>query len=129
MFVKVLILRWALVIGSTITYIALQLAFHLGFDHVYLIGIDHNYGKLSELFPPGKITISKENIHLVNKCHFDKNYYKIGDQIGVPHVKLQNEAYMKADEVFKQHSKCVYNAGIDSQLNVFDKISYNSLFV
>lgn len=115
-------------LGSTVTYIGLQLAFHLGFQNVYLIGVDNSYGKLSELFPPGKIRITEENYHIVQQCHFSKNYYKIGDQLGVPNTKLQNEAYAEADRVFKEFGRNVYNAGVDSKLDVFEKVDYTSLF-
>lgn len=89
-------------LGSTVTYLAIQLAYHLGCDPVYIIGVDHNYGELPKLFPPGKITITEENIHLVQGVHFNKDYYKIGDQIGVPHVKYQEDAYSKAREIFEK---------------------------
>ncbi len=28
--------------GATVTYVALQLAYHMGFEQVILIGVDHN---------------------------------------------------------------------------------------
>ena len=36
--------------------------------------------------------MSPENLHLVQQCHFQKDYYKVGDKIGVPHVKNQEKA-------------------------------------
>ena len=115
-------------LGGTITYVALQLAYHLGCNPVYLIGVDHNYGKLPELFPPGKIEITPENVHLVRQCHFDKNYYKIGDLIGVPHVDLQNQSYSLSNDEFKRIGRSVFNAGIQSQLDIFPKVEYAKLF-
>ncbi len=115
-------------LGSTVTYIALQLAFHLGCDPVILLGVDHNYGKLPELFPPGKIRVTSENYHLVRQCHVDPNYYQIGDLIGVPHVRLQDAAYAKAREVFERHDRRVWNAGLHSRLEVFPRVSYADLF-
>ena len=115
-------------LGSTVTYISLQLAFHLGCDPVYLIGVDHNYGELPKLFPPGKITITEENIHLVRGLHFDDDYYKVGDQIGVPNVKIQEDAYAKAREVYERHGRHIYNAGLNSKLEVFEKCNFDDLF-
>ena len=115
-------------LGSTVTYLALQLAYHLGCNPVYLIGVDHNYGELPKLFPPGKITVTKDNIQLVNGLHFSNDYYKIGDQIGVPHVTYQNQAYAKAREVFTASNRTVLNAGVDSHLTVFDTCDYQELF-
>lgn len=115
-------------LGSTVTYIALQLAYYLGCEPVYLIGVDHNYGELPKLFPPGKVEVTEENYHLVQQCHFDKNYYKIGDKIGVPDVEKQEKAYAKAREVFERHGRHIYNAGVDSMLDVFERCDYSTLF-
>ena len=115
-------------LGSTVTYIGLQLAFHLGCSPVYVIGVDHNYGKLPELFPPGKIEITAENIDLVRQCHFSENYYKIGDVIGVPNVEAQEDFYRHARKVYEQHGRKVFNAGVDSKLDVFERVPFDSLF-
>lgn len=115
-------------LGSTVTYISLQLAFHLGCDPVYVIGVDHSYGKLGEKFPPGKLKITEENFDLVQQCHFDKNYYKIGQTIGVPNVSLQNKAYEKAREVFGENKRRIYNAGKNSMLEAFERVEYMDLF-
>ena len=114
--------------GGTITYIMLQFAFHLGFKEVYIIGLDHNYGKLPELFPPGKIEVTQENYPLVQQCHYDKDYYKIGDRLGVPNVEAQNKAYSLANKMFQENERKIYNASTFSKLDVFDKVKFNSLF-
>jgi hypothetical protein len=115
-------------LGGTVAYIMMQFAFHLGFDEVYFIGIDHNYGKLPELFQPGKITVTEENYELVQQCHFDKDYYKIGDVLGVPNVDRQNKAYEKCKEIFESKNKIIKNAGIDSKLDIFETVNFKDLF-
>lgn len=115
-------------LGSTVTYIGLQLAFHLGCSEVYLIGVDHNYGELPKKFPPGKITVTEENIEEVRKCHFSSKYYQVGDVIGVPNVEAQEDFYRHAREVYEQHGRRVYNAGVDSMLNVYERADFASLF-
>ena len=54
-------------LGSTITYINLQLAFHLGCNPVYIIGVDHSYGEIGKILPPGKVTITKEILEKIKK--------------------------------------------------------------
>lgn len=115
-------------LGSTVTYIALQLAYHLGCDPVYLIGVDHDYGELPDHFPPGKITITEENIDLVRGLHFTDRYYRVGDQIGVPNVAYQERAYTRAEQAFEASGRKVYNAGLDSKLDVFERCSFEPLF-
>lgn len=115
-------------LASTVTYIGLQLAFHLGCDPVYVIGIDHNYGELPRMFPPCKITISEDNIHLVRGLHLKEDYYKVGDVIGVPSVDYMEEGYAKAREVFELRGRRIYNAGVNSKLEVFERCEFASLF-
>jgi hypothetical protein len=93
-----------------------------------VIGLDHNYGELSSLFPPGKITITEENIDLVRQCHFSKDYYKIWDKIGVPNVVLQEEAFEKAREIYELHGRQLLNATRGGCLEIFDRVNFESLF-
>lgn len=115
-------------LGSTVTYIMLQLAYHLGCDPVYLVGLDHDYGELPRLFPPGKITITEENIELIRGLHFSNQYYKLGDQIGVPDVVMQEAAYTRAREVFEADGRRVINASAHTALEVFDRCEFEGLF-
>jgi hypothetical protein len=114
--------------GYTITHIMLQLAYHLGVKEVYIIGLDHSYGKLSQLFKPGKITVSEENYHLVQECHYDKHYYKIGDQIGVPHIDKQEMAYDLCKREYELDGRKIFNASTQSKLDIFEKVNYMDLF-
>lgn len=109
-------------LGSTVTYIMLQLAFHLGCNPVYIIGLDHNYGKFPEIFPPGKIKITNEIYDLVKNCHFDSNYYKIGDVIGVPWVQQQERAYELAERVFKKSNRSLVNVSDTTKLTLIPRL-------
>ncbi|MEN6627913.1 MAG: glycosyltransferase [Candidatus Sumerlaeia bacterium] len=115
-------------LASTVTHIGLQLAWHLGCDPVYLIGVDHNYGELPRLYPPCKITITEDNYDLVRGIHVQDDYYKIGDVIGVPPVDYMEAGYRKAREAFEEDGRRVINAGLDSKLEVFEKAEFAALF-
>ena len=110
-------------LGSTVTYIMLQLAFFLGCDPVYIVGLDHSYGALSRKFPPGKIFVTEDNIDIVRTCHVDPNYYKLGDVIGVPWVAMQELAFSKAFEVFRANGRTLLNASHTTNLDVIPRIS------
>lgn len=112
---------------GTVAYAMMQLAYFLGFKEIYVIGIDHNY-PLSERFPPGKLIITEENYGLVQECHFDKNYYKIGEVIGVPNTLNQDMEYAKAREFLDSKGVIIKNAGVDSKLKAFEFIDFKSLF-
>ncbi len=115
-------------LGGSVTYLMIQLAYHLGCDPVYLAGVDHNYGELPKVFPPGKITITEENIHLIRGLHFNDRYYKVGDRIGVPWMEAQERAYELARETFEGEDRRIINAGIDSKLEIFEKCDFGSIF-
>lgn len=116
-------------LGSSVTYLMLQLAYHLGCDPVYIIGLDHDYGELPHLFPPGKIRITEENIHLIQGLHFTSKYYKVGDQIGVPDVERQEQAYSLAMEEFQKAGRKLLNASARSSLQVIPRCDYDSIFM
>ncbi|MCH6255227.1 DUF115 domain-containing protein [Puniceicoccaceae bacterium K14] len=115
-------------LGSTVTYFNLQLAFHLGCDSVYLIGLDHDYGEVVEKLPPGKVKITPEVYEMIKDSHFAPGYHKIGGYIGVPYVKYQEQAFKKAKSVFAMRGRKVYNASAHSKLDVFERVDYASLF-
>jgi len=116
-------------LGSTVTYIMLQLAYHLGFDEVYIVGLDHSYGPLSELYEDGSyVKVTDETLEIVKQCHYDPNYYKVGDIIGVPSVKLQEKAYAEAKKTFLENGRKIYNASTFSKLEIFEKVEFQSLF-
>lgn len=110
-------------LGSTVTYIMLQLAYHLGCNPIFIVGLDFDYGELSKHFPPGKITVTRENLEMVNRCHFQTGYHKIGDIIGVPWIEKQRLAFEKASEVFQSANRTVLTVGERSKLDTFNRIS------
>lgn len=115
-------------LGSTITYIMLQLAYHLGCNPVYLIGLDHDYGELPKLFEPGKITITEENVAMIRGLHFSDTYYQVGDQIGVPDVARQEAAYAEGRKAFEDDGRQVFNASAHTALDVFERCDFDALF-
>lgn len=109
----------AVYLGSTITYINMQLAYFLGCNPVYLIGVDHSVGKISKQLPPGKVTITPEILELIKESHGIEGYHKVGGIFGVPFTAEQELAYGKAREMFEADGREIINAGLNSQLDIF----------
>lgn len=118
----------AVYLGSTVTYLNLQLAFYLGCNPVYIIGVDHDYGLLPKMYPPGKLEITSEVLELLESIHCVKGYHKLGGKIGVPYVKEQEKAFCKALDFYSAWGRQVYNAGLNSKLDVFPRIDFEDLF-
>jgi len=115
-------------LGSTVTYIALQLAYHLGCDPVILVGVDFDYGPLADKYRPGKITVDESDLSILQQTHFSENYYKKGDLMGVPDYAKQQRAFEVAGAAFDSDGRTVLNATIGGKLEVFDRITYADLF-
>ena len=113
---------------GNVSHTAIQLAFFLGCNPVYLVGCDHSMADLMNDFEPGHIKITEKNLPIFQKYHFTENYYKIGDEIGVPFIELENQAYKSCNDFFKSSGRQLLNAGLDSRVPFIPKIDFDSLF-
>ncbi len=107
--------------GGTVTYTSLQLAFHLGFKQVVLIGVDHNY-----------VTQGKPNATVVSQGddpnHFHPGYFGKGLRWQLPDLEAWDQAYALARHTYEQSGREVIDATVGGKLQVFRKVAYDSLF-
>lgn len=102
--------------GYTVTYIALQLAYYMGFSSVALIGCDHYYpynGLPND-------TIKNENEDL---AHFSKNYFSSGDAWQLPDLKGSEFYYDLARRCFEESGRSIVNASTRTELSIFPRLS------
>jgi len=102
--------------GFTVTFVALQLAFHMGFREVALIGCDHDYVTKG---PSNKPVLSGEN----DPNHFDPHYFAGGVKWHLPDLLNSELYYTLARNVYKQAGRKVFNATVGGKLEVFERIS------
>jgi hypothetical protein len=107
--------------GGTVTYVTLQLAFHMGFKQVILIGVDHNYTTQGK---PNTTVISPG----ADPNHFDERYFGQGFRWQLPDLETSERAYRLARRAYEGSGRQVLDATVDGKLNVFPKISYSGLF-
>jgi len=107
--------------GATVTYVTLQLAFHMGFDQVILIGVDHNF--VSKGDPNQTITSDGEDPN-----HFSSNYFGKGFKWQLPDLQTSELAYRMAKSAYEKAGRKVLDATKDGKLTVFPKVNYDSLF-
>jgi hypothetical protein len=107
--------------GATVTYVALQLAYYMGFNPVILIGVDHSFS-----------TKGKPNTTIVSQGddpdHFDTKYFGKGFRWQLPDLDTSEIAYKMARESFVSDGRQVLDATKGGKLTVFPKIDYDSLF-
>lgn len=107
--------------GATVTYVALQLAFHMGFETVILIGVDHNFATRG---PANQTVVSDGD----DPNHFDPRYFGKGFRWQLPDLETSEIAYHMARRAYEQAGRQVLDATIGGKLTVFPKVDYYTLF-
>ncbi len=113
--------RWRLWEGATVTYVALQLAFHMGFQQVILIGVDHNFTSKGEA---NKTVVSQGD----DPNHFSPQYFGKGFRWQLPDLETSEQGYRMARQAYAAAGRQVVDATVGGNLTVFPKVDYNSLF-
>lgn len=107
--------------GATVTYVALQLAFHMGFEQVLLIGVDHSFTTKGQ---PNTTVISRGE----DPDHFHPAYFGKGFRWQLPDLETSERSFHLAKEVYEQAGRRVMDATIEGKLKIFPKVAYGSLF-
>jgi hypothetical protein len=112
--------------GGTVTYYALQLAYYLGFEKVYLVGLDHNYTRPDYAKGPTKVISRGADIN-----HFDPRYFGKGKRWHAPDdlISRMEISYREAKRVFEKSGRQIINATPKSNLSedVFIKTDLESI--
>lgn len=108
--------------GGTVTYIALQLAYYMGFTQVILIGLDHSF---SDKGIPNKTEIQSKT---EDTNHFAPDYFPKGVKWQLPDLGRSEMAYQLARKEFERDGRKIFDATTGGKCEVFDKIEFNSLF-
>ena len=107
--------------GATVTYVAMQLAFYMGFEEVVLIGVDHNFKTKGE---PHKVVESTGE----DPDHFDPAYFGKGFKWQLPDLETSELSYRLADYHYRLHGRRIVDATVGGKLDVFPKADFRALF-
>ena len=107
--------------GATVTYVALQLAYFLGFKEVILIGVDHSFTTQGK---PNETVVSQGD----DPNHFHPAYFGKGFRWQLPDLRTSEMAYRMAKEAFAKDDRKVIDATMGGKLTVFPKVEYERLF-
>ena len=108
--------------GGTVTYVALQIAYIMGFSEVVLIGLDHSF---ADKGVPNKVETRRVETD-VN--HFHPNYFPKGSKWQLPDLKRSELAYALARNTFEKDRRKIIDATKDGKCPVFEKADFYSLF-
>ena len=101
--------------GHTVTYVAMQLAYHMGFSEVGLIGCDHHFKTEG---PSNKTVVSGE----VDLNHFHPKYFADGVKWDLPDLLGSEYHYEYANKVFKQDGRKIVNCTEGGKLEIFERL-------
>ncbi len=107
--------------GATVTNVTLQLAFHMGFKQVILIGLDHNYTATGK--PNTTVTSQGDDPN-----HFSSAYFGKGFRWQLPDLETSEIGYAMARDAYERAGREILDATINGKLTIFPKVDYNSLF-
>jgi len=107
--------------GATVTFVAMQLAFYMGFKQVYLIGVDHSFTTQGK--PNTTITSNGDDPN-----HFNPSYFGKGFRWQLPDLETSELAYTMAREAYKNAGREIIDATVGGKLTIFPKVDYEDLF-
>lgn len=99
--------------GSTVTYACIQMAAYMGFQEIYLLGVDFNYS--NNLYD--------------EKNHFEGYQMDKMVRLNTVHLERMEAAYISAREYAKKHGINIYNATRGGRLEVFRRVDFDQLFL
>ncbi len=111
-------------VGGTVSYQCMQLAHFMGFKEVYLIGFDHNYTIPKDALIGHNVITSVSD----DPNHFSGAYFGAGKRWHDPNMERMEQAYGKARLNFENSNRKIVNATLGGNLEVFERVDYNSLF-
>jgi hypothetical protein len=101
--------------GSTVTYVALQIAFFMGFSKVIIVGMDHKYNFSGK--PHEKTHFMGDDLN-----HFDPSYFR-DQQWNNPDLATSEESYRVARWKFECAGRRIIDCTIGGACDVFEKES------
>lgn len=111
--------------GGSVVFLGLQLAYHLGFEEVIIVGLDHTYKK--DDYKNKKHGGYVYNTTGGDKAHFDSQYMREGVDVHVDLEAMEN-AYIISKSIYENNKKTILNASPGTMLDIFKKVDYESLF-
>jgi hypothetical protein len=116
-------------LDGTVAFPAIQTLVYLGFDPIYLIGVDVNYRIHETAVAEGSAIRSQADD---DPNHFDPRYFGAGRRYHQPDANIVDNirrAFALCAEEAERRGVRIFNAGIGGRLESFPRLEFRSLFV
>jgi len=100
--------------GRTVIYAMMQIAVYMGFEKLYIIGVDFSY--------TDKTGYDKEN-----RDHFCNNYIEKGEKVLITPREYALKAFTSAKEYGDENNIIILNATRGGALEVFDRVNIEEI--
>ena len=107
--------------GTVITTCA-QIAIYMGFKKLYLIGVDHNFSRMTD--KNGNLIIDKSV-----KDHYGVEKNADEKTKGIFNIDNATQAFMDLKDFAEERGVEIYNATRGGKLEVFERVNFDDLFV
>lgn len=102
--------------GGTSSFLAMQFAYYMGFDPVYVVGLDHNWNyestrKVGEGSGGDLLEHTKEDNN-----HFTKDFYPTGMKWFKPKEDKMLASYVLAGLAYREAGKSLLNASLETKV-------------
>lgn len=101
--------------GATVTFAALQIAYHLGFATVILVGVDHRFAQAG----PAHLEVVQDKPDV---DHFAPNYFGEGVRWNLPDLEQSEASYRLARKVYEADGRRIIDATRGGALTIFEKM-------
>lgn len=110
-----------LVVGATVTFVALQLAYYMGFQEVVIVGLDHNYAETGQ---PSETEVRTTE---QDRSHFHPQYFPKGSRWQLPDLMRSEIDFRLARKSFEADGRRIFDATIGGKCQVFEKLEFSSI--
>lgn len=105
-------------VSSTVTYSMIQMACYMGFDEIYLIGMDHKYA----------VEVNAKNT-VIRKNNVKSHVFDEDNKIMVTaNIVGMEKGYRRAKEYCDENNIIIKNATIGGYLEIFERVDFYKLF-
>ncbi|MDR1556307.1 MAG: DUF115 domain-containing protein [Tannerellaceae bacterium] len=111
-------------INKTVVNAGIQIATHLGFSEIYLVGVDMTFTDHKVKKSNQRNWQSTED----DPNHFDPRYFDKGRKYHNPTVNEMLRRFEQARDFFEKRGVKIYNAGYGGRLEAFPRVHFESLF-
>ena len=107
--------------GGTVTFVALQLAYFMGFREVILLGVDHAF---VDRGTPNK---TETRTAAADTNHFHPSYFPQGSKWQLPDLHRSELAYAAARRAFERAGRRIIDATLDGKCPVFERARFDEV--